>query len=335
MSRHYDSRGVSILQRWKVTERKASDGRIVNQRVASPFTSVDDDPREWLHSRNSAAVSVFRYLSPRGLPRWATAEFIRIRSNSLALSLPDIWQALSRSETRLARGKLLVRAYCVGFLCIRPHANFPRIWRLLKREREIHVERGGGRETERASERERERKREREKERARGSTTRHTSKSCIYILARRRHLHSRTNTDKHARPIYSTALFPTASRHGSPFHATIVLLVRRSRASWLTTLSRTLVEEKQKRRIPRTCACVCVRARAPTVSCRRYRVRLRCRDEDDDDDDDDNDNDEGVNGNNAPRSRRWRRDLAGARRDVTLRSRRWHRYPVLEEIAAA
>ncbi|TGZ51300.1 Uncharacterized protein DBV15_07778 [Temnothorax longispinosus] len=70
--------------------------------------------------------------------------------------------------------------------------------------------------------RETKRGRRKEKETCEGPTTRLCPNPHIYILARRRHLHARTNTDEHARLIYSTALFSTASRHGSLFLATIV-----------------------------------------------------------------------------------------------------------------
>ncbi|EZA52732.1 hypothetical protein X777_07113, partial [Ooceraea biroi] len=91
----------------------------------------------------------------------------------------------------------------------------------------------------------------------------------LHTSAEEASTHARTNTDEHARPIYSTALFFTASRHGSPFLATIVPFVRHSRASWSTTLSCAFAEKEAER---------ISRERARSVSCRRSQVlRLRAK----------------------------------------------------------
>lgn len=101
----------------------------------------------------------------------------------------------------------LVRAYCVGS-CIRPHAllsMYTKTVHTCERNREVKIER------------------KKEKERVRRPHHETMSNLHIYVLARRRHLHAHTNTEEHVRLIYSTALFSTASRHGSLFLGTIVL----------------------------------------------------------------------------------------------------------------
>lgn len=103
----------------------------------------------------------------------------------------------------------LVRVYCVGFMHT-PARYFPCIYKVCS-----------GEERQRDGEKGRERKREHARE---GPTTRdHTSKTLVYVLARRRHLHILMYQYRQtARPIYSTALFSTLFRHGSPYYTTII-----------------------------------------------------------------------------------------------------------------
>jgi len=186
MSRHYDSRGVSILQRWKVTERKASDGRFDNQRVASPFTSVDDDPREWLHSRNSAAVSVFGYLSPRGLPRWATAEPIRIQFAPIRSHYHC--RTFGRLSLAPRRGSLAANfsyAHIAWVSCAYARTLTFHVYEDYSRENERYTWREEEEEkrSERAREKERGRERERERTRARLHHTSHVEVAYLHTSA--------------------------------------------------------------------------------------------------------------------------------------------------------
>lgn len=98
-------------------------------------------------------------------------------------------------------------AYIAWVSCIRLHATFHVYIKFVQKKKD----------------REMEREKERQRDTREGPTTRSHIKDAYLCITRRRHLHMCSYQYRQtARPIYSTTLFSTISRHGSTFYATII-----------------------------------------------------------------------------------------------------------------